>query len=301
MALRLFDDPDVIDPDDISYTTNLLDTYIDRVCTKATRPSTAWVGLRVWETDTAAGIVCVSVGPIVWRYFTIPAVANAAGRNALSPVHTGMTCTRVDKGWTEVYDGTAWRTVGTVAVTAGTDVTHPYTDQLVILLADHLLYRWDGAAWILHDDTRAELIGGVRYNSNAAAIATGIAATEALTNMNTGTLSLPANSVFEIRAQVAWNAVTATVGPDFYIRDTNLAGTVRYEAVPNGALAAAIGIPYQTLLVATYRTTIAESKSFVVTAKRISGTGTISVFRDVNGAAFITVHRIGKSSRLTDA
>jgi hypothetical protein len=93
-------------------------------------------------------IVCTGVGPTVWRYITIPVVANAAGRNALSPVHTGMTCTRADKGWTEVYDGTAWRTVGTVAVTAGTDITHPYVDQQVVLLADHLTYRYTGSAWV---------------------------------------------------------------------------------------------------------------------------------------------------------
>jgi hypothetical protein len=137
---------------------DLIDTYIDRVCTKATRPSTAWIGLRVWETDTAAMIVCTGVGPIVWRYITIPVVANAAGRNALSPVHTGMTCTRADKGWTEVYDGTAWRTVGTVAVAAGTEITHPYVDQQVMLLADHRSYRWTGSAWVPIQGTR--ILGG---------------------------------------------------------------------------------------------------------------------------------------------
>lgn len=61
----------------------------------------------------------------------------------------GRTIYRIDKGWEEVSDGTAWRIRGLVTVTALADVTDPYTGQLVYLTTDSVIYRWSGSAWVM--------------------------------------------------------------------------------------------------------------------------------------------------------
>jgi hypothetical protein len=80
----------------------------DRSCTSSTRPSVAYIGLRVFETDTKAVIVCLSIGPIVWRYVTNPVVASSAAQIALSPKHVGMVSSRSDTFTQDVWDGTNW-------------------------------------------------------------------------------------------------------------------------------------------------------------------------------------------------
>lgn len=102
---------------------DIMDAAIDRVCTASTRPSTAYIGLRVFETDTKAVIVCTSVGPIVWRYVTQPIVANAAARNALAPVHAGMTVQRLDTGYSERYDGSVWNCPHAIGLVAESVLT----------------------------------------------------------------------------------------------------------------------------------------------------------------------------------
>jgi len=96
---------------DDNYNMDQIDAAMgDRICTSGTRPSTSiYVGLRVFETDTKAVIVITSLGPTVWRYVTNPVVASTVAMNALSPVHTGMVCSRSDTFEEYIYTGTLWR------------------------------------------------------------------------------------------------------------------------------------------------------------------------------------------------
>lgn len=75
-------------------------------------------------------------------------VDNLTQRAALGTVHTGTTILRTDKGWTEYYDGSAWRVNGTVRASALADITNPLTHQLAELTTDQVLYRWSGSAWL---------------------------------------------------------------------------------------------------------------------------------------------------------
>lgn len=60
----------------------------------------------------------------------------------------GRSIYRIDKGWEEFSDGTAWRIRGFVTVAALADVTDPYAGQLVHLSTDNMAYRWSGSAWV---------------------------------------------------------------------------------------------------------------------------------------------------------
>jgi hypothetical protein len=146
----------------------------------------------------------------------------------------------------------------------------------------------------------SDLVSGSTVYTTAATLAAGIAGTEAVVNVNTGSLNLVANSWFRVQARIAWNAVTATVAPDWLIRKTNISGTIIYESVDNAEALAPTAVPYVTEFTGLYHTTTAESGVvFVVTAKRVGGTGTISVFGDAQGKTSLIVTRIGPDSAIT--
>lgn len=91
----------------------------DRSSTSTTRPSVAYVGLRVYETDTRAVIVCKSIGPIVWEYVTSPKISSSAAMNVIAPVFPGLTCVRLDLGRVYVFDGVAFVDLGFPRVIEG--------------------------------------------------------------------------------------------------------------------------------------------------------------------------------------
>lgn len=74
-------------------------------------------------------------------------VQSATARTALT-AHQGFTIYRIDKGWTEVHDGTAWRVQGFVKTAALADITDPVTGQMCLLTTDNMIYRWNGSAWV---------------------------------------------------------------------------------------------------------------------------------------------------------
>ncbi|MET8846612.1 hypothetical protein [Amycolatopsis sp. NPDC004625] len=74
-------------------------------------------------------------------------VGSVAERNALA-AYPGQSVYRIDKGWTEVYDGGAWRVRGQVTALALADITDPYPGQLVVLAGTGGLYRWNGEKWL---------------------------------------------------------------------------------------------------------------------------------------------------------
>jgi hypothetical protein len=74
-------------------------------------------------------------------------VRDATQRAAL-PAYRGLTAYRGDRNWLEVNDGAAWRVSSVPVCTALTDITNPYQGQLVVSLADGLLYTYNGTAWV---------------------------------------------------------------------------------------------------------------------------------------------------------
>lgn len=76
-------------------------------------------------------------------------ITSLTERNAISP-HPGMWIDRLDKGWAERWDGTAWRVPYLVGVAALGDITHPTTGQLAYLLSDRVVYRYTGSGWSKH-------------------------------------------------------------------------------------------------------------------------------------------------------
>lgn len=132
---------------DIDASMDTIDAAIARVCTSSTRPSTPFVGMTAFETDTKGTIVCVSTGPAVWQYVSIPIMANQAARNALV-AHDGLSVYRQDTDRFDMYNGTGWTSPSIPIVSAGSDITSPQTGMIVLLISDLNLYRWTGSAWV---------------------------------------------------------------------------------------------------------------------------------------------------------
>jgi len=148
------------------------------------------------------------------------------------------------------------------------------------------------------------LVGGKRYTTTAT-LASAIAATEALVNIDTGAVPLPANSFFRITAIINYQAITSSLEPDFAIRDTNLAGAqIVADLLPAPNLPnpnqVQIGAPMQLTVVGYFKTTTAVTKTFVATGKRLTGTGTISVFGGATNPSSMIIERLGASSLITD-
>lgn len=81
------------------------------ICTSTTRPSTPFVSQPAYETDTDASIICISIGPPVWRYTSIPRVSSLSARNALT-VYAGLRAFRFDIGVEQYYNGSVWLSTG---------------------------------------------------------------------------------------------------------------------------------------------------------------------------------------------
>jgi hypothetical protein len=59
---------------------------------------------------------------------------------------TGQEHWRTDKGFTETYDGTAWRVYRAVNVAALADITNPFAGQVV--WRGTVSWSWTGSAWV---------------------------------------------------------------------------------------------------------------------------------------------------------
>lgn len=128
--------------------------------------------------------------------------------------------------------------------------------------------------------------------------ATGIAGTEAVCNMETGTAALIGGRLYHILAKIK---VTGSVTGDewiFRVRQTNLAGTVIGEYVwknPNSIY----GWSHPALSF-QYLPSVNESKTFVLTAQRLAGTGTLAVNTGgTTNHVYMEVEDKGKANVLT--
>jgi hypothetical protein len=76
------------------------------VVTSVTRPSSPYVGMTAYESDTRSTIVCVSTGPAVWRYISNIVSVNA--NTDITAPYTGQGCYATSTGLRYRYNGTVW-------------------------------------------------------------------------------------------------------------------------------------------------------------------------------------------------
>lgn len=137
--------------------------------------------------------------------------------------------------------------------------------------------------------TYTRVIGGKVRTTNASATS----GTTELQVLDTGSLSLPASSRLRIDVMMTYSNTVVSDDLDFRIRDTNTAGTLRQEAVAHRSDAV---VPYTILLSAIYTTTTSETKTFIASAQRITGTGTVTV----QSTSYIVVSYLGATAILTN-
>lgn len=93
-------------------------------------------------------------------------VVTSVGGRPTTGLFDGRAIFRSDKGFMEFYDlaATKWRVRGTVSVAALADITDPVGDQVVLLSADKMLYRYiSGTGWIAFRHTSVSENGRARY------------------------------------------------------------------------------------------------------------------------------------------
>lgn len=143
----------------------------------------------------------------------------------------------------------------------------------------------------LADDINAALascIGGEIRGSDTSAINT----TETVwATTGSSDLSLAASSTYEIKFVAGCNITDATGQFNFAIRDTNISGTLRMQAVmPNSG--ASLPLMFRGSFLWT--TTTATTKKWVVTVDRVGGAGNIVV----QGGSFLIATYIAPSGRV---
>jgi hypothetical protein len=75
-------------------------------------------------------------------------VRSVTGRDGIVNPYTGMIVYRQDRGWLEMYDGTAWRLHrSVVAVDSLAQVPNPISGQLVFYTVDQNWQRYNGTTW----------------------------------------------------------------------------------------------------------------------------------------------------------
>jgi hypothetical protein len=105
-------------------------------------------GLTLWETDTRRFVIRVSAAWVVVPGRAI--IADVAARTAITTPYDGMLIWRQDMDWHEIYDGAAWRVVGTAHVSSSINlalITNPYNGQLATTTDTGALWIRQANAW----------------------------------------------------------------------------------------------------------------------------------------------------------
>lgn len=137
--------------------------------------------------------------------------------------------------------------------------------------------------------TYTKLLGGQRRTADTANINT-----VETQFVSAGSIALPASSWIQVGVMV--NLFTSVANDEFHfkIRETNVAGTLVAQTIsPRFATA---GVPYEFNYSFRYKTTAAESKTWIASVVRFSGTGNIVA----QGQSRILVHLDGPSSLVSD-
>lgn len=171
------------------------------------------------------------------------------------------------------------------SATAYTRLRHSDTGHTYISVAS----AWQRDPW----HTAWGAVGGRYYSAASTAFVTGVGGTEAITNVDTGSVALLAGRRYQLRALVVAVASTATY-VILAFRDTNVSGTVRgkwEEFIQSGQ-------NYYPLVEGRYNCAGNESKTFVVTAATLGG-GTVAISRDSAFSVWVEVVDMGPTANLT--
>ncbi len=136
--------------------------------------------------------------------------------------------------------------------------------------------------------TYMKFLGGTRRTSSSGAINT----TETVCT-TTGAVALPANSWFAIRCILNFDLSVSFADFNLRFRENNLAGTIvseRFLGVSNQG-----GVPCQFTLEIIYNTAGAETRTWVMTAQRATGSGNLVAESDSR----VGVYYLGASSLMT--
>lgn len=200
-------------------------------------------------------------------------IDSVAHRAELTP-YTGLRIFRSDRGWDEVYDGSAWRVLGVAICTTAADrdtaVTNPRSGQLALTTDLDILWQYDGAtlAWV---PVHAIGVVGGRDITGTNNLGAAITTVETMpTNLNSGTQSLLPNRRYTVHARVK---VLATQFDDWVIRIRE--GTAAYTGgAPGNQIrqfpwrTQSTPFGYTLDIFATYKTgAAAETRVFSVTGQ----------------------------------
>jgi len=224
-------------------------------------------------------------------------VKNATDRATLTP-YDGMTIWRSDRTWVEIYSIAAggWLVqdaFGTSLADIQSAVTTPYAGQLAMLTTG-IAYVYVSGAWQRADSTA---FGGKRYVTGGTIAGPTSGGTEALINVNTGSITFEPNSEYELEMQANYNCTVSGDTFNWIIRETNLSGTVIMQAAEPDVNA---GIPLIVNRKFILRTTAAITKTYVGSIQRISGTGTASITASSNGSTYFIAKRLGPNTLITE-
>lgn len=154
---------------------------------------------------------------------------------------------------------------------------------------DRVVLEKFGGDWVVigtwtERPTGRNIVGGKWYTT-AGALVLAVAGTEALCNIDTGALTLPANRLVAVHAQPVIDTSATGTTYLFRIRDGSLTGTQKHEHL---YVPASASQGYEVPIEMLYQTgTVPEVKTFVLTLVRIGGAGTANVSA---GGATISVY-----------
>ncbi len=179
-----------------------------------------------------------------------------------------------------------------VANVTGTGVVpSPVSRVMVFDDSDSTLKRYNGSGWDIvgrygtQYNGMLSLLGGKLRTTNASATS----GTTELQVLDTGSITLPANSRFLVEVFLVFDASAAGDDYDVRIRETNSSGTVRQETV---APRTDNLVPYAYTTGVVHTTTTADTKTFVATIQRANGAGTATV----KATSYMFVTYLGPSS-----
>jgi hypothetical protein len=188
---------------------------------------------------------------------------------------------------------------GVFVVTSTTRPSSPFEGQTIWETDTKKQYIRSAGAWVLATNTNG-LKGGKRYDTVNAALATlaaGSAGTEALANMDTGSVALEAATTCQVRVRVEVASSIANDGVTFRIRQNNVAG-LSWGLFLTPLLVTA-NRKYHFEFSCTVIISTAGNYTFALTAQRASGTGAITISSTAEVKPFMLIEQVGPSNVLT--
>jgi hypothetical protein len=161
----------------------------------------------------------------------------------------------------------------------GTAVPVKVLRHVDVYADDRVVLEKFGGDWVVvgtwtERPTGRNIIGGKWYTT-AGALVLAVAGTEALCNIDTGSLTLPANKLIAVHAQPVISTSATGTTYLFRIRDTGLSGTQRHEQL---YVPASASQGYEVPIEMLYQTsTVPEVKTFALTLIRLGGAGTADI------------------------